>query len=106
VVREWGQPAYLRGPFKTTQGDVTIEWAYHSTNHLFQFVDGTMVYEGPLTDQERTAITYGAPKEAIVSILEPNVRRETWIYRPTFLWGREHLVSFTNGKLTYEQSTE
>lgn len=105
ILREWGQPDYLRGPYKSTRGDQVIEWAYHPLNHLFQFVDRTMVYEGPLTDQDRTAITYGAPRETVVGQQEPNIRRETWIYRPWFLTGRERVFSFTNGKLTYHQET-
>jgi hypothetical protein len=107
ILREWGQPDYLRGPYKSTRGDKVIEWAYHPINHLFQFVDRTMVYEGPLTDQERTAITFGAPREVIVSQVIPNIRRELWIYRPWLLWGanREKIFSFSNGKLVYGHET-
>jgi hypothetical protein len=107
ILATWGQPDYLRGPYKSTRGDSVIEWAYHASNHLFQFVDRKMVYEGPLSDQERVAITYGAPREVIVVQLEPNIRRETWIYRPIFrsVIGNEKLFSFSNGKLTYQQET-
>jgi hypothetical protein len=104
ILREWGQPDYLRGPYKSTRGDSVVEWAYHPLNHLFQFVDGKMVYEGSLTDQERIAITYGAPRDVMVSVLEPNTRRETWIYH-TWLgsYWREKVFSFTNGSLTFRQ---
>lgn len=107
ILREWGQPDYLRGPYKSTRGDSVIEWAYHPTNHLFQFVDRAMVYEGPLTDQERTAITFGAPREVLISQAIPNIRRETWIYRPWFLSSahREKIFSFSNGKLVYANET-
>lgn len=106
ILKEWGQPDYMRGPYKSTRGESNVtEWAYHPLNHLFQFVDDEMVYEGPLTDQERTALVHGAPREAIISQLEPNIRRETWIYRPFFLHGREKLFSFTNGRLTYSQES-
>ena len=63
ILREWGQPDYLRGPYDSTRGDSVVEWAYLSQNHLFQFVNRTMVYHGALTDLERTAITYGAPDD-------------------------------------------
>lgn len=105
VLAAWGQPDYLRGPYRSTRGDQVIEWAYHPLNRLFQFVDRTMVYQGPLTDRERTVITYGAPREVIVSQLEPNIRRETWVYRPFFLSDRERLFSFSNGELIYSQET-
>lgn len=107
ILREWGQPDYIRGPYKSTRNDFIIEWAYHQANRLFQFADARMVYEGPLTDQERTAIVYGAPEETIVNYLVPNIKRETWIYRPVFLSGigRERLFSFANGEMIYHQES-
>jgi len=107
ILREWGEPEYIRGPYKSTRNDFIIEWAYHQSNRLFQFADAVMVYEGPLTDQERTAITYGAPQETMINYLEPNIKRETWIYRPYFLTGvgRERMFSFSNGNLIYHQES-
>lgn len=107
ILREWGEPDYIRGPYKSTRNDFIIEWAYHQSNRLFQFADAVMVYEGPLTDQERTAIIYGIPQETLISYLEPNIKRETWIYRPIFLSGigRERLFSFSNGELVYHQES-
>lgn len=107
ILREWGEPDYIRGPYKSTRNDFIIEWAYHQANRLFQFADTKMVYEGPLTDQERTAITYGVPQETMIDYLEPNIKRETWIYRPVFMSGigRERLFSFSNGQLVYHQES-
>lgn len=107
ILREWGEPDYIRGPYKSTRNDFIIEWAFHQSNRLFQFADAKMVYEGPLTDQERTAITYGIPQETLISYLEPNIKRETWIYRPIFLSGvgRERLFSFSNGELVHHQES-
>jgi len=103
ILREWGQPDYLRGPYKSTRGDSVIEWAYLPLNRLFQFVDRKMVYEGPLTDQERIAIVHGAPRDVLVSQVGPNVRRETWLYYPYFLTNRQKVFSFSNGKLVYSK---
>lgn len=109
ILREWGQPDYLRGQYRTTRNDYVIEWAYLPLNHIFQFVDRTMVYEGPLTDQDRVSITFGQPREIVVGQAEPNIRRETWVYRPLFLYqyttSREKIFSFSNGRLTYSQET-
>lgn len=103
ILREWGQPDYLRGPYKSTRGDSVIEWAYLPLNRLFQFVDRKMVYEGPLTDQERIAIVHGAPREVFTSEITPGVRRETWLYYPYFLTNRQKIFSFANGKLVFSQ---
>lgn len=103
ILHEWGQPDYLRGPYKSTRGDSVIEWAYLPLNRLFQFVDRKMVYEGPLTDQERIAIVHGAPREVLTSQVPPGVRRETWLYYPYFLTNRQKVFSFANGKLVYSQ---
>lgn len=107
ILREWGEPDYIRGPYKSTRNDFIIEWAYHQGNRVFQFADAQMVYEGPLTDMERTAIVYGAPQDTIISYMEPNIKRETWIYRPYFISGvgRERIFSFSNGEMIYRQET-
>ncbi|AXA35864.1 MAG: hypothetical protein N2644_05815 [Candidatus Sumerlaea chitinivorans] len=102
ILREWGQPDYLRGPYKSTRGELVVEWVYHRLNHLFQFVDRTMVYEGPLTDQERTILVYGLPSEVIATTIAPNIRRETWLYRSPFKSAKEMVFSFANGKLVFE----
>jgi hypothetical protein len=101
ILREWGQPDYLRGPYRSTRGDTVVEWAYHRLNHLFQFVDGVMVYEGPLTDQERTVLTYGLPREILSNTLSPNIRRETWFYTSPCNPNKEMVFSFSNGRLVY-----
>ena len=107
VLRELGEPDYIRGPYKSTRNDFVIEWGFHFQNTLYQFVDSRLACRGKLSDAERTAITYGAPSEIMVTTLDPGVRRETWIYRPIFMSGvgREKMFSFSNGKLVYEQST-
>ncbi|MGB9691102.1 MAG: hypothetical protein ACPL7D_02930, partial [Candidatus Sumerlaeaceae bacterium] len=101
ILRAWGQPDYLRGPYRSSRGDTVIEWAYHRLNHLFQFVDGTMVFEGPLTDQERTVLTYGLPREILSSTVAPNIRRETWFYNSSWHPNKEMVFSFANGKLVF-----
>ncbi|MCX7626621.1 MAG: hypothetical protein N2Z21_10505 [Candidatus Sumerlaeaceae bacterium] len=101
ILRSWGQPDYLRGPYRSTRGDSVVEWVYHRLNHLFQFVDGVMVYEGPLTDQERTVLTYGLPREVLSSTVAPNIRRETWFYNSPWHPNKEMVFSFANGKLVF-----
>ncbi|MBX7247348.1 MAG: hypothetical protein K1X53_17780 [Candidatus Sumerlaeaceae bacterium] len=109
ILAKWGQPEYLRGPYTSSRGDSVIEWAYLPLNHVFQFVDRTMVFEGPLTDAERTIIQHGQPSDVLVTQVEPNVRRETYIYRKNRPWAileYEFVYSFANGKLLYSQENQ
>jgi hypothetical protein len=106
VLSKWGQPDWLRGPFRTTRGDQATEWLYDRQNRIFQWVDGQLVYQGPVTDAERTMLVHGAPSQVMITHLEPNIRRETFIYRDTFRTsGREKVFSFSNGKLIFHQET-
>jgi hypothetical protein len=106
VLAQWGQPDWLRGPFRTTRGDTATEWLYERQNRIFQWVDGELVYQGPVTDVERTMLVHGAPTHVIITYLEPNTRRETFIYRDTFRsMGREKVFSFSNGRLIFSQET-
>jgi hypothetical protein len=42
----------------------------------------------------------------MITQLEPNIRRETFIYRETFRGsGHERVYSFSNGKLIFSQET-
>jgi hypothetical protein len=106
VLAKWGQPDWLRGPFRTTRGDQATEWLFERQNRIFQWVDGELVYQGPVTDVERTMLVHGAPSQVMITQLEPNIRRETFIYRETFRGsGHERVYSFSNGKLIFSQET-
>ncbi len=104
ILNEWGQPDYLRGPYRSTRGDQVNEWAYLQANHIFQFVGGEMVYEGPLTDEDRTLITYGTPTEITVTQAEPGTRLEFWVYRKWYSSPfHERIFKFSNGKMIFHQ---
>ncbi len=106
VLARWGQPDWLRGSFRSTRGDSVTEWLFERQNKIFQWVDGDLVYHGPVTDVERTMLVHGAPTHVMITHVEPNIRRETFIYRETFRsMGREKMYSFSNGKLIYSQET-
>lgn len=61
VLEESGQPDYMRKPIKSIWGDTFEEWVYWDLATVFQFVQGQIVYIGPLTDLEKTLIIYGYP---------------------------------------------
>ena len=79
------------------------EWLRLTSNRLVQFVKGRVVYEGEVTDLERTMVTYGYPRSCLVGQSEPGVERWTFIYSRPFDLERE-VFSFANGKLVYRQT--
>lgn len=98
VIKEHGQPDYIRKRFLSTHGDFVKEWIYHNSNLMFQFVGGKLVYEGPTTDVEKVLMLYGYPRYSITTKLDPDVVRETFIYHSSLTDEFEDF-NFSNGKL-------
>jgi hypothetical protein len=104
IIAEYSQPDYLRRTFRSTRGDRVKEWAYVAQGKIFQFVRRQLVYEGELTDLEKTLIQYGYPKFVFAEQLEPDITRLTFIYESIFGLRRQ-IFSFANGRLCYSQDT-
>jgi hypothetical protein len=102
VIEQNGQPDYIRRTFYSTRRDMVKEWVYWEKQKVFQFVRGTLVYEGPLTDLEKTLITYGYPTNCMNTQLENNINRTTFYYKSPFTV-RHRIVSFSNDKIVYDQ---
>jgi hypothetical protein len=102
IIAEYGQPDYLRRTFRSTRGDLVKEWAYLEKGKIFQFVRGKMVYEGDLTDLEKTLILRGYPNHVFYLQLDPNITRMTFVYKGIFGLRRQ-TFSFANGRLCYSQ---
>jgi len=101
-ISEHGQPDYRRRPFRSRNGEKVDEWIYLAQNKLVQFVNGHVVYEGPVTDMERIMIRLGYPSGVVLGQSEPGIERMTFIYNRPF--DLEHEVySFANGKLIFRQ---
>jgi hypothetical protein len=104
VHREYGQPEHVRKPFKSQRGETVDEWIYRRSNYLVQWIDGHKVYEGEVTDIERTLLTWGYPKSAAISTDETPIERQTWVYDDE-LEGSRHVFSFANGRLVGKEGS-
>jgi hypothetical protein len=105
ILEKYGQPDYVRLPYKSVRGDRVHEWAYLEENKLFQFVKQVLVYEGELSDKDRVLIQRGYPDKALRQEDFLGNRRETFIYENEFDTDRQY-YSFTDdnmilGKLAY-----
>lgn len=76
-----GVPDYVRLPFRTTYGEQAVEWLFLKANLLAQFVDGELVYSGPITDKEKVLLRRGYPNYQLRVRAEGGPFRETLIYR-------------------------
>lgn len=105
VLARHGQPDYRRDPFKAETDELVEDWVYWDRGVITQFVQGQLVYEGPLTDQDRCLVQYGYPQQSFSQQYEGDVspRRETWVYKRLFE-RRGTFVSFTDGKLVARET--
>ncbi|MFH0793131.1 MAG: hypothetical protein V2A74_03775 [bacterium] len=104
VIGEYGQPDFIRRPFTSRQGEQVTEWVYLDKDKDFQFVRRQKVWEGPVTDMEKTLITYGIPRRIMIDQVAPNIERETFIYSTQLFTTRHMIFSFANGRLILSQS--
>jgi hypothetical protein len=101
IVREFGQPAYQR-QFETAEGEKVLEWLNIEQNLCFQFVDGELVFQGPIRDIEQILLSHGRPQIASAHIDESNIERVFFVYTHPFSMDRQYF-SFANGQLIYEE---
>ena len=101
VLQRHGQPQYMRRNVDATRNEFFEEWVYNDRNTIVQFVQGELVYEGPLLDSDRVLIEHGYPSKAWAQQYETGPMRETWIYED-LLAVRERSYSFSDGKIVYQ----
>lgn len=101
VLERHGQPDYVRRSFKATTKETVEEWAYWDRDVICQFVQRELVWEGPLTDMDRTRIRYGYPRRAWSQIYESGVRRDMWDYQGMLLDIQGSIFTFSDEKLVY-----
>jgi len=81
VVDDFGQPDYIRGPFRSQYRESVVEWVHLEESLLTQFVDGDLVYTGPVTDYEQILIFRGYPRFTVNFLGNVGARYQTLIYR-------------------------
>jgi hypothetical protein len=77
----YGQPDYVRIPFRSQYGEKTEEWLYIGQDRVFQFVKNNLVYSGPVSDLERILLRKGYPKYAFQSQPGKIPLQQTLVYR-------------------------
>lgn len=101
VLARHGQPDYRREGVRARRNETFDEWAYTDRNVIVQFVQGELVYEGPLLDSDRILIERGYPSKAFFQRYEAGPVRETWIYEDPIAV-RFASYSFSDGKIVFE----
>jgi hypothetical protein len=101
VLQTWGAPDYVRKPFTSVAGQRIREWIYLKNTDkpkVFQFREGRLVYDGPLTDYERILLRRGYPDSAVAIHTESAPRTDIFVYQSVFDPSVENF-KFSDGKL-------
>lgn len=98
VLTTHGKPDYVREEFPVETKEYVTEWVYVEQNKLFQFIQGELVFEGPVTDYERTLIRYGRPDYALGQSDPLGPRSDTFQYKG-FISVERKTYRFSDGKL-------
>ncbi len=101
ILNENGRPGLIRYPFKSRGNELVSEWVYPDMQYMAQFVQGLIVYEGPLTDYERTLIQYGYPNGVTEVSRGGGDQFVHWTYRD---WGQtaSKVFAFNNDTYCYD----
>ncbi len=103
LLERHGQPDYIREGWRSKTNEVVDEWAWWDRSIVAQFVQRELVYEGELSDMDRTRIRYGNPRRAWTQEYEEGVRRDIWDYQGIIYDTRGLLFTFSDEKLVTEQ---
>ncbi len=104
ILERQGQPDYVRRSFKATTGETVDEWAWWDREVIGQFVQRELVFEGLLTDMDKTLIRYGYPRRSWRQAYEAGgVQRDIWDYQGFLIDTRGAIMTFSEGKLISKQ---
>ncbi|CAN5173039.1 hypothetical protein BH09SUM1_BH09SUM1_22740 [soil metagenome] len=103
VLARHGQPDWVRKRFQSLADEQVDEWAWWDRSVICQFVQGELVYEGELTDMDRTRIRYGYPRRAWSETYEAGVQRDIWDYQGMVFDNDGQILTFSNEKLVTQQ---
>lgn len=97
LIDDLGRPDWVRRPFRSLQEERVEEWLYVYDDLMFQFVDGWIVYEGPITDMEITLLQRGYPRLADVMRAHGEDTDIVFVY-DSFLKIDPEIIHFKNGR--------
>jgi hypothetical protein len=101
ILEQYGQPDYIRRVYFSTRRDRVHEWLYWDEHRVVQFVQGTLVWEGQITDLEKTLLLYGRPTVMHYSTSEELQTRFVWVEYRRWLGKRERYFFFINDRLIH-----
>lgn len=103
VLLRHGQPDYIRDGWRSQSGEIVNDWAWWDRGIIVQFVQGEAVFEGPLTDLDRSLIRYGYPRYAKSQITTTDIRRDVLEYHPLTNANEGRVLTFTGEELVSVQ---
>lgn len=102
LLDDLGRPDLIRVPFCSRLNERVEEWLYLEEQWLTQFVQGLLVYEGPVTDCERVLSVRGYPDVVHEMTVTGGVEWIHWMYRVP-LDSKVAEFAFSNGEMIYSQ---
>lgn len=102
VLMDLGKPELIRHSFKSRGEELVQEWLYLEKQRLYQFVEGMIAYEGPVTDQERILAEHGYPDHVSQMKFEGGGEWVHWEYRVPLSVDMKQFT-FSKDNLVYQQ---
>lgn len=99
IVARYGVPEAVRPPYTSRTGETITDWIYLKDAVMFQFCQGRLVYQGPLTDREIILMRFGYPNDVLRFNSTIGSVRETFVYE-NFWKTNQNFFSFSDSKLT------
>ncbi len=99
MVEQWGLPDYTR-KLRSMQGEPVVEWIYLDPALVCQFIEGELIFQGPLTDYEQLLLLRGRPDSVELMRDERGETRDVLSYQG-LLVSRLEVYYLVNGRVVY-----
>ncbi len=103
LLEDLGPPTMMRRKlFKSREGERIEEWVYRDDLLVAQFLDGRLVYQGPLSDLETLLTIHGYPDRFSRGHIHPDGEMKVFTYLPLFS-AKVSLFKLVNDELVLKQ---
>lgn len=102
ILKAKGKPDYVRNDYLSDSNEIVTDWVYFEKNIIYQFVEGEMVYQGPVSDMDKTLIRRGRPSRVETHETQTGHRADFLAYANPFTNVVDEYV-FSNGRLAGAQ---